>query len=177
MSDPLAELLLPHEQVLASLGCQGPPQPNGRATWSQIALTQGRVLVAILAQDYAGNWTLANRGSLDRTQVRVGQFPRTPQSAARLEVYGFPMPVVFLDIDSPEVHPVAQQLIAAWGQPVMGIAEVMLKKPEAAPNEGDNTDTKTLMWVMIAGVGMMVACCGCGSVLVIVRNLLPKLGL
>lgn len=176
MSDPLAELLLPHEQVLASLGCQGPPQPDGRPTWSQMALTQGRLLMVILAQDYAGNWLVAHQGTADRTQARIGQFPRTPNTTARLEVYGFPVPLVFVDIDSPEVHPMVQGFLATWGQPVVGIAEVMLKTPDATPNEGENTDSKTLLWVMLAGVGFMVLCCGCGSLLAVLRNLLPQLG-
>lgn len=174
MNDPLAELMLPHEQVLASLGCQGPPQANGRATWSQVALTQGRVLVAVLAQDHTGNWAVANRWSMDRSQVRMGQYPRTPTSVARLEIYGFPAPIVFLDIDHPQVHDTAQHLVATWGQPVMGIGEVMLKKPDEGPNEGQNTDSKTLIWVMALGIGIMVACCGCGSLLAVLRNLLAN---
>jgi hypothetical protein len=167
--------MLVGEEVLgAMLGAPGPTE-NGRHSWWQVALTQFRVLVVKLETPVGQQkWVTAERWAKNRIAVQIVQFPRTPDSMARMELLGFPGPVVLTEIDQPDVHPHLGPFIASWGQPVGGTDSVPVHTPVPTPPEGE-TDNRKLMMLGGAGCGLLIFCCGCGSVLAVLRDQLLAL--
>lgn len=177
MTDPFQDALVGDEQIYVV--ASGPGHAEGVVNvWWQVALTQYRVLVARFdAHGPGGAWNLTERMALQRSQVHLGQYPRTPTSQARVELSGFPKPVVLLDVDRPDLNPAVQTLVGWWGQPISGVPTIAPREPETTLNEGGNPETKKLLWLAAACLGILVLCCGCSSLIVALRALAAQLAM
>lgn len=170
--DHFSDLLVGDEKVYVI--ASGPGHPDGKqAVWWQVALTQYRVLAARMAP-HGVTWRVVDRQALQRSQVTLGQFPRTPTSQARLELRGFPQPVSLLDIDRADLHANVQLFVQFWGQPVEGVGAVAVAHEAPMPEEGGNPDRSKLMLLAATCLGILILCCGCGSALTIVRELVAR---
>lgn len=168
-NEVFSDMLVGQEQLGAMLGAPGPTE-NGQHTWWQVALTQFRVLLVKLETPVGQQtWTVRERWAKNRIAVQIAQFPRTATSEARLELLGFPAPVILSEIDQPDIHPHLEPFLVAWGQPVGGTDSVPLHVPPPEPEEGA-TDNKKLFFLAGAGCGLLFFCCGCGSVLALLRD-------
>ena len=171
MSDVFQDMLVGEETLGAMIGAPGPNE-NGQHVWWQVALTQFRVLVVRLQTPIGQqNWVTSQRWAKNRIAVQMAQFPRTPDSQARLELLGFPGPVVLTEIDQPDVHPHLGPFLAAWGQPVAGTDSVPAHQaPPPVEQEEGKTDNLKLLLLGGSGCGFFVFCCGCSSVLALLRD-------
>ena len=171
MSDVFQDMLVGEETLGAMLGAPGPTE-NGLHVWWQVALTQFRVLVVRLETPIGQqNWVTSKRWAKNRISVQIAQFPRTPESLARLELLGFPGPVVLTEIDQPDVHPHLGPFLTAWGQPVGGTDSVPVRHdPPPVEEQESKTDNSKLLMLGGAGCGFIAFCCGCGSFLALIRD-------
>lgn len=168
-AEVFSDMLVGEEQLGVMLGAPGPTE-NNRHTWWQVALTQFRVLVVKLETPVGSqDWVTTQRWAKNRIAVQIAQFPRSAESQARLEFLGFPGPVVLAEIDQPDIHPHVAPFLMEWGQPVGGTDSVPMHERPPEPEEG-HADSKKLVFLAAAGCGMLFFCCGCGSVLALLRN-------
>lgn len=166
--DVFTDMLVGQEQILAVLGAPG--LPVGKASsWWQIALTQYRILAVRMTTLDSVTWHTDVRWAKDRPAVAIGQYPRTAESVARLEFRGFPEQITLIEIDSHDVHPHIAPFLASWGAPIDGVASVPISTSGPAVNEGE-VDQKKLMMLVGGGMAFIVLCCGCGSMLALLRD-------
>lgn len=161
---PFVDLLSPGEQVAATMAGAGPGKANGARVWVQLALAQGpsgqRLLAVVLVQaPHGGAWQPVARHAAPSTQIRLARYPRTPSSAARLELHGLPDPLVLLDIDDPNVFPYLEPFLASWTGAVDGAGVVQARQQDAEVH-GSGPDPRFLLAV-VAGILVLAAgCCG-----------------
>lgn len=171
--DYFSDILLPGEVLLAILGGPGPPAERADGTercWYQLGLTGGRLLIVKLVQTpIALNYQPVQRVAVAREFVKIGRYPRTKISAARLVVQGAGDPISVFDIDSEKIFPYVEPFLLAWGGPVDGAGELAVV-PEDPYDAPDKTETGKLF--LVAGVvGVILwACCGCSGIGLIVKN-------
>lgn len=163
-------MLVGNERIVAVLGAPG-PTIGKTSTWWQVALTEYRILVVRMSSDEGQTWHTEGRWAKDRDAVAIGQYPRTAESRARMEIRGFPEHVVLMEIDQPDVHPHLAPFLAQWGAPVDGSASIPISTDGPKADEG-KTDQQRLMALIIGGMAFIVLCCGCGSALVFMRDTL-----
>ncbi len=166
--DVFTDMLVGTERVLVVFGAPGPATPSG-STWWQVALTDYRLLVVRMSSRDGQTWLTEKRWAKDRPAIRITQYPRTAESIARLLIEGFPEEVMLTEVDSPDVHPHIVGFIAAWGQPIHGSQHIPLHDRPPDPVEG-KADENKLILVVLGGVGFLMLCCGCGSVLAFLRE-------
>ena len=171
--DVFTDMLVGQEQILAILGAPGVVDGK-KSTWWQIALTSYRILAVRMSTEDSATWHTDVRWAKDRPAVAIGQYPRTATTQARLEFRGFPEPIVLVEIDSHDVHPHIAPFLATWGAPVDGVASVPLSTAAAEATEGE-LDQKKLMYIVGGGLGFIVLCCGCGSILALLRDTIRSL--
>lgn len=177
--DYFSDMLAPGEQVIAGLGAPGPVVERAVGqdqVWFQLGVTQLRVLAVKLVQGPLGDgYKPTARWATGREFVRIARFPRTPRSAARLELSGLPEPIVALNIDEVGIFPHVEPFLLAWGGVVEGAG--LLQPHEHDPLDDDPAaDTRKLGILIGVGLALMVLCCGCSGVGVVVRTwILPNL--
>lgn len=165
-ADLFADLLQPGETVLSSMAAPGPPRPNGARVWVQLGLTPQRLLAVVLVQaPHGGPWQPVARHAAPQDQVRIARFPRTPSSAARLELTGLPEPLRLLDIDDPKVFPWLEPFLAAWGRPVDGAGVVQQRQPQAQVATTSQPDTRLLLAAAGGLLALVALCCGCSGLI------------
>ncbi|MCP4807730.1 MAG: hypothetical protein GY913_26900 [Proteobacteria bacterium] len=171
--DVFTDMLVGQEQILAVLGAPGTPVDKA-ASWWQIALTDHRILAVRMTTTDSVTWHTDVRWAKDRPAVAIGQYPRTEAGQARLEVRGFPEPITLVEIDSHDVHPHIAPFLAIWAAPIDGVAAVPLSGDAPKVDEGE-LDQKKLMYIVGGGLGFIILCCGCGSVLALLRDVIRGL--
>lgn len=165
-SDLFADLLQPGETVVSTMAGPGAPKPNGARVWIQLGLTASRLLAVVMVQaPHGGAWQPVARHAVARSQAHVARFPRTPTSAARLEVSGLPEPLTLLDIDDPSVFPWLEPFLAAWGGPVEGAGVVHQRPQQAEVAEAAAPNTRLLLAVAGGLLALTALCCGCSGLL------------
>ena len=174
--DYFADMLGPGEQILAILGASGPTyeRPTGpERTWFQLAVTQGRFIVIKMVQTpLATSYQVTNRMAAAKEFVRIARFPRTPASAARLEISGFPESVTVLDIDDSRVFPYVEPFLAGWGGVLEGGGIVKSRDADPYDEAPPQDDKKKLLILAGVCIGIMVLCCGCGGLGVLIRDVI-----
>ncbi len=178
--DYFSDILAPGEAVLAHLGGAGPTLERSggpERVWYQLGVTPTRVLVVRLVQSsMTGTYTPQARLAVGKEFVRIRRFPRTPASAAHLEILGVGDPITLVDIDDTSVFPFIEPFLAAWGGRVEGGGVVVARERDPydqiqAPLEG----TK-LLYAIIAILVIGWFCCGCAGLGVVVNQwLIPAL--
>lgn len=175
-NDVFLEMLVGDEAIVGGVGAPGPRRDH-RTAWIQVALTPYRVLVARMAQNPAG-WVVEERLAANLDAVQVHQYPHTPGAPARLELRGFQQPVVLLEIDRPDLNPQLDPFLKAWGRPITGVQRIPVRDPASlAPQPkvlGADPDTLKMLAVVGVGIGLVGLCCGCGSLLVLLRDTLSN---
>lgn len=171
---PFVDLLTPGEGVVATMAGAGPAKANGARVWIQLALTDGpaggqRLLAVVLVQaPHGGAWQPVARHAAHSAQVRLARYPRTPTSAARLELHGLPEPLLVQDIDDPAVFPYLEPFLGAWTGPVEGAGIVHPRATEEASG-GSSVDPKLLLAVVGLLLALVIACCACSGLLTFMR--------
>lgn len=178
-TDYFSDLLHPGEQILATIGGPGPTVERRTGTeqvWFQLAWTPKRLLVVRLV-GRGSRFSPANRFAVARAQLSVCRYPRTPSAPARIELHGGAERIEVIGIDDPSIFPYVEPFLAAWGGPVTGGGQ--LHVAEVDPYAVDpQADTKKLLMVAGAGFLLIASCCGCGSVVFVVRDvLMPMFGI
>lgn len=172
--DYFSDALGPGEQVLAELGGPGPAverKTGPERVWWQLGVTAGRVLVVKLVQSaLTGNYAPQGRWAVGRDFVRIRRFPRTPASAAHLEILGVGEPIHILDIDDPSVFPFVEPFLAAWGGVVEGAGTVKERERDPYDSVQAPVEGIKLMYVAIAVAVILWACCGCSGLAFVVKG-------
>ncbi len=161
---PFVDLLAPGEQIDATMAGAGPAKANGARVWVQLALAQGpsaqRLLAIVLVQaPHGGAWQPVARHAAPSAQIRLARYPRTPTSAARLELHGLPEPLVLLDIDDPNVFPYLEPFLAAWSGAVDGAGVVQARQVDADV-QSSGPDPRFLLAVVGGMLVLAAGCCG-----------------
>ncbi len=171
-NDYFADLLQPGESVMAAIGAAGPDDSGsaGGKVWWQLAWTADRLLVVELAARGRG-WEPVSRFAAPRAAVRVARYPRTDASSARLEIDAAGRRVVLLDIDGPQVFPLVEPFLAAWGGPVEGAGIIHAQAVDPLDEEAAH-DTRKLLMVVALSLLLVAGCCGCSGVILGLRRLL-----
>jgi hypothetical protein len=177
--DYFSDMLAPGEQVVAGLGAPGPiveRRVGQELVWYQLGVSQLRLLAVKLVQGPLGDgYKPVARWAVGREFVRIARFPRTPRSAARLEISGLPEPIVAMNIDEPAIFPHVEPFLLAWGGVVEGAGELAAHARDPLDDE-PATDTRKLLVLVGAGLALMMACCGCAGLGAAVRTwVLPQL--
>ena len=173
-SDVFGDMLVGDETVVAQLGAPGPNDKTHHQWW-QLAITPYRLLAVQMKTSIGTrNWIVTHRWAMEKTEVRLAQYPRTEQSVARLEAHGFPQSVVLIDIDQQDVHPHLPAFLSAWARPVEGVSKVTLRHELPTPKEQESEHPKLLVLVGAAATFVFV-CCGCGTIAVAARDLITAL--
>lgn len=173
--DYFSDILAPGEVLVALLGGPGPSVERATGveqTWYQLGLTGTRMLVVRLVQaPLALQYQPAQRIAAGKEFVRIGRFPRTRSSPARLEIRGCGDPITMLDIDSEKIFPLVEPFLLAWGGVVEGAGELAIKEddPYDAP---EKTEVGKLFLVAGIILAILWACCGCSGLSILVKNYL-----
>ncbi len=166
--DVFSDMLVGTERIVAVLGAPGTTRDK-KVTWWQVALTEYRVLVVRMSSEEGKTWHTEVRWAKDRPAIGVAQYPRAGEARARLAISGFPEPVVLMEIDQPDIHPHLAPFLVAWGAEIEGVPEVPVSM-DAPKTEDGKTDQQRLMVAVIGGLAVIVLCCGCGGVMVFLRD-------
>jgi len=170
-ADYFSDLLAPGEAIVASIAGPGPAvqrRVGEEQVWYQLAVTPTRLLVVRLVKGPMGTtYQPANRFAVDKHYIRVARFPRTHISHARLTITGAGDRVELLDIDDPTIFPTVEPFLVAWGGTVEGGGQVHMA--ELDPEAEARHDTRKLLIVMGVGLGLMILCCGCSSLIGLIR--------
>lgn len=166
-ADWFSDLLEPGEAIRATLGGPGPAGQRGEEVWFQLAWTDRRLLVVRLVGK-AGSFRPARQYGLPRQGLFISRFPRTPRSAARLEIQGHGQHVQVLQIDDPAIFPYLEPFLVAWGGPVSGGGQLQVAERDPYEAEGES-DTRKLLAVAGVGVALVAVCCGCSSLITLLR--------
>lgn len=177
--DYFSDMLLPGEALVATLGGPGPAvetRQGPERSWYQVGLTAGRFLLVKMVQGpRGGDYQPVSRLAVGREFIRISRFPRTPVSAARLDIQGCGEPFSVVDIDSPQVFPYVEPFLAVWGGSVGGAGTVAERAPEIDYN-GPAHENKKLLVVALVGVLLLMTCCGCAGLGVVIKTwVLPAL--
>lgn len=161
---PFLDLMAPGEQIGATMAGAGPNKPNGARVWVQVALADGpggqRLLAVVLVQaPHGGAWQPVARHAAPTAGMRLARYPRTPTSAARLELSGLAEPLVLLDIDDPNVFPYLEPFLAAWTGMVEGAGVVTARQREEEV-QGSGPDPRFLLAVAGGMLVLLAGCCG-----------------
>lgn len=166
--DVFSDMLVGEERVLVVFGAPGPAR-EAYSIWWQVALTDYRMLVVRMSSRDGQSWTTEKRWAKDRVAIRIAQYPRTADSVARMVVDGFPEEVLLTEIDSPDIHPHIANFVAHWGAPVEGSQHIPVNDRPPDPLEGQADENK-LVLLALAGAGFIALCCGCGTLLAVLRD-------
>lgn len=174
-----ADMLLPGEAVAAQLAGEGRTVERGHGverTWWQVGLTQERLLVIRMKQAAGTDrWEVIARLAGARPNLRIAYYNRTPADTARVTIDGCGDRIVFIDVDKPPLLPQVKPFLAAWGGPVGGGDTVA--NEEVDLYHGDGKDSKTLMYVAGAMLGLFIVCCGCVGIASVLRFVLGLAGI
>jgi len=165
--DVFSDMLVGQERIVSVLGAPGVVMDK-RMTWWQVGLTDYRILVVRMSSEDGTTWHTDVRWAKDRPGVVVAQYPRAGEARARLELQGFAEHVVLMEIDQPDVHPHLQAFLQAWG-PVEGVPHIPIANDAPKAEEG-KADQQRLMAAIAGGLLFIVFCCGCGGVMVFLRD-------
>ncbi len=167
-ADWFSDLLEPGEVITATLGGPGPADPRrSDDVWLQLAWTPRRLLVVRLVGK-GGAYRPSRQFALPRQGLLLHRFPRTPRSAARLEVQGHGQHLQVLNIDDPSIFPYLEPFLVAWGGAVSGGGDLQVAERDPYETEGE-ADTNKLLLVAGLGVALVALCCGCSSLVTLVR--------
>ena len=170
--DYFSDMLEPEEPMVAVLGGPGAPDSDLGAIWYQAAVTPRRMLIVQLAQGgLQSSYQPTRRMVLDKAAVQVARYPRTDQSAARLEITGFEVPVTIIDIDRPDLFALVEPFIVAWGGRLEGAGTIRQNTVLEDP-AGPDIDTGKLLLIGGLFVGLFMTCCGCSGVILLIKNMI-----
>jgi hypothetical protein len=159
--DYFSDMLTEGEQICAAVAGPG-SATDGTTVWFQFAATETRILVVELHLGPTGTYMPVQRLVADSGQIHMERYPKTDRSLARLELLGFEVPVIMVEIDRPDVFPNIEPLIVAWGGRLGGAGTI---RPALPPVQAESTiDRKTLLIVAMTAVGLLVFVCMCGGV-------------
>lgn len=177
--DYFSDMLLPGEALVATLGGPGPAvetRQGPERSWYQIGLTPTRFLLVKMVQGpRGGDYQPVARLASGREFIRINRFPRTPSSAARLDIAGCGDPFSLVDIDSPQVFPYVEPFLATWGGPVGGAGNVA-QREAAIDYTAPSTEGGKLLLVALVSFGLLWTCCGCAGLIGMIKAwILPAL--
>ena len=159
--DYFSDLLEDGEQISSTVA--GPGAPNvGVETWYQLATTQDRVLSVILQKNALGNFQPVHRLSAQKAAVQMNRFNSTDPGGARLEIMGLEEIITIVEIDRPDIFPLVEPFIVAWGGRLGGSGS---SPPPTVTIAGTPIDEKKLMMIGIALLGITIFFCACAGIL------------
>ncbi len=157
--DYFSDLLEADEQIRSTLAGPG-PTVSGEAVWYQIAITEARLLAVELRASPTGTWLPTHRASGSLSAIQMSRHHRTSTEMARLEIHGLDRLITVVDIDQPEVFPMVEPLIVAWGGRLGGTGT---ERPAdgASPTAPETPDMEQQRWLIIAlgCLGLLIAGC------------------
>jgi hypothetical protein len=157
--DYFSDLLEPGEQIRATLAGPG-LERSGFSVWYQIAATESRLLVIELRSDASGTWRPGQRTSAPLAAVQMSRHQRTETEVARLEILGLDEAVTVVEIDQPEVFPMVEPLIVAWGGRLGGTgAERPTQTVEPEKPRIQNVDQQRWLIIALGCLGLLIAGC------------------
>ena len=159
--DYFSDLLEDGEQITSVVA--GPGAPIGSAgTWYQLATTESRILSVSLQKNALGNFQPVQRLSANKTAVQINRFSPTDAGGARLEVIGLDEAITVVDIERPDIFPLVEPFIVAWGGRLGGTGSTA---PSPVRIAGTPVNEKKLMMIGIALLGVTIFFCGCAGIL------------
>ena len=159
--DYFSDLLEDGEQISSTVA--GPGTPNaGDETWYQLATTAKRILSVTLQKNALGNFQPIQRLAAQKSDVHVNRFTNTDPGGARLEILGLAEPITIVDIDRPDIFPMVEPFIVAWGGRLGGTGST---PPSQIAIAGTPIDEKKLMMIGIALLGITIFFCACAGIL------------
>ncbi len=159
--DYFSDLLEDGEQISSVVA--GPGAPNASAdTWYQLATTESRILAVTLQKNALGNFQPVLRLSAKKTTIQLNRFSSTDPGGARLEVIGLDEAITVVDIDRPDIFPLIEPFIVAWGGRLGGTGST---PPQHITFAGTPVNEKKLMMIGVVLLGITVFFCGCAGIL------------
>lgn len=173
--DYFSDLLDSEESVQATLAGPG-PDASGSAVWHQVAVTETRLLAVELRATASGSWRPHQRTTAPLSRIQMDRHERTDAAPARLVIHGLEHPVTVTRIDQPDVFPMVEPLVVAWGGRLGGTGTERPApapahppaSPTGAPAAATTTNQRTLL-IVLGCIGLMIAGCataGCLGVIV-----------
>jgi hypothetical protein len=159
--DYFSDLLGDEEQVRSTVAGPSAPEPTG-PSWFQLATTDTRILAVKLQQGPLGNYQPTHRLTAPIGAVQIARYPKTDQSAARLEVTGLEIPITLVDIDRPDIFPLVEPFIVSWGGRLGGSGTT---PPSTQIVQPPTIDEKKLVMIAIGLLGTTIFFCGCAGIL------------
>jgi len=171
--DYFSDLLDSGESVRATLAGPG-PDAAGLAVWHQVAVTETRLLAVELRATATGSWRPNQRTAAPLSRIQMERHQRTTEAPARLVIHGLEHPLTVTHIDQPDVFPMVEPLIVAWGGRLGGTGTerpvptpAIPPAPPASPAATATTNQRTLL-IVLGCIGLMIAGCataGCLGVI------------
>ena len=159
--DYFSDLLENGEQISSTVA--GPGAPNaGIETWYQLATTENRILSVTLQKNALGNFQPVQRLVAPKTAVQINRFTNIDPAGARLEVMGLEETITIVEIDRPDIFPMVEPFIVAWGGRLGGTGST---PPAQVTIAGTPIDEKTLVMLAIALLGITIFFCACAGAL------------
>ena len=159
--DYFSDLLEDGEQISSTVAGPGAPEA-GVETWYQLATTANRILSVRLQKNALGNFQPTQRLSAQKTAVQINRFTNTDPGGARLEVMGLEEAITIVEIDRPDIFPLVEPFIVAWGGRLGGTGST---PPTQVTIAGTPIDEKKLMMIGIALLGITIFFCACAGIL------------
>ncbi len=159
--DYFSDLIKDGEHIRSTVAGPAAPEPGGES-WVQLATTESQVLAVLLQKGPMGNYQPTHRMAAPISDVQIARYPKTDQSAARLEITGLEIPIVMVDIDRPDIFPLVEPFIVSWGGRLGGAGTV---QPTPAPAQANAIDEKKLVMIALALLGITLFFCACAGIL------------
>ena len=160
--DYFSDMLIEGEQIRAAVAGPGASADSG-TVWLQLAATEQRILVIELHMGPTGSYSPVQRLAAPSQQIQLERYPKTDDSLARLELYGFEKPIVMVEIDRTDVFPNVEPFIVAWGGRLGGAGtgrtSVPLNKPPTP------IERKTLIILASFFIALSSLACACGGII------------